>query len=85
MRTTIRIDDELYRSVRRHAVESGRTIGEIIEDAVRQALQPGGGVASAPPPLVTYGRLGVMPGVDLGSNAAVQQTMDEDASLDALR
>jgi Arc/MetJ family transcription regulator len=84
MRTTIRIDDELYRTVRRQAAESGRTVGEIIEDAVRRALQQ----PATPEPLdalPTYGGSGVMPGVDLTSNVAVRDAMDEDAPLDALR
>jgi plasmid stability protein len=84
MRTTIRIDEELYRSVRRRAAESGRTIGEIIEDAVRQALQSGSEVPP-PPPLATYGRLGAMPGIDLASNADLRAAMDENAARDALR
>jgi plasmid stability protein len=84
MRTTIRIDDELYRSVRQRAAASGRTVGEIIEDAVRQALHPAPESPSAPP-LVPHGRGGLVPGVDLTDNAAVREAMDEDEPLDALR
>jgi negative regulator of replication initiation len=84
MRTTIRMDDELYRSVREHAARTGRTVGDVIEDAVRRVLhapredQP-------PPPLPTYGAGGVMSGVDLTSNAAVREAMEDEAPLDALR
>ena len=35
MRTTIRIDDELYRSVKEQAARSGRTVASVLEDAVR--------------------------------------------------
>lgn len=38
-RTTIRIDDELYRAVKEHAARSGRTIGAVIEDAIREAFR----------------------------------------------
>jgi hypothetical protein len=84
MRTTIRIDDELYRTVRRQAAESGRTVGEIIEDAVRRSLQE----PAAPEPLEAlpiFGGSGVMPGIDPTSNVAVRDAMDEDTPLDALR
>ncbi|MFO7531279.1 MAG: ribbon-helix-helix protein, CopG family, partial [Candidatus Limnocylindrales bacterium] len=33
MRTTIRIDDEVYRRVKQVADRSDRTIGQVIEDA----------------------------------------------------
>jgi hypothetical protein len=84
MRTTIRIDDELYRTVREKAARSGRTVGEIIEDAVRQALQRPTPDTS-PTPLPTFRGSGVMPGIDLTSNAALREAMDEDAAADALR
>ena len=84
MRTTIRIDDELYRTVREQAARSGRTVGEIIEDAVRQALQRP--AATRPPePLPTFRGSGVMPGIDLTSNAALREAMDQDTAADAQR
>lgn len=84
MRTTIRIDDELYRTVREQAARSGRTVGEIIEDAVRQALQRPTGTSS-PEPLPTFRGSGVMPGIDLTSNAALREAMDDGTATDALR
>lgn len=86
MRTTITIDDELYRSVKERAVQSGRTIGEIIEDAVRRALDERPTPDNEPlAPLPTYGGTGVLPGVDLTSNAALRDLMDAEESVDALR
>ncbi|MBO0866696.1 MAG: CopG family transcriptional regulator, partial [Mycobacterium sp.] len=38
MRTTIRIDDELYRAVKAKAARSGRTVAAVLEDAVRRGL-----------------------------------------------
>lgn len=84
MRTTIRIDDELYRRVRQRALESGRTVGEVIEDAVRRSLHAEAAAVDHAP-LPTYGGSGVVPGVDLSSNADVREAMDAEASLDALR
>jgi len=38
MRTTLNIDDELMRKVKKHAHDTGRPITRVIEDALRQAL-----------------------------------------------
>jgi plasmid stability protein len=85
MRTTIRIDDELYRQVKAMAARSGRTVAAVLEDAVRRGLSP-----SEPRPASRYvvrpmGRGGLRPGVDLSSNASASEAMDEAASIDALR
>lgn len=84
IRTTIRIDDELYRSVKERAAREGRTIGEIIEDALR--AQSGRVVTDAAiEPLPTYGGSGAGPGVDLADNAALRDLLDADVPPDALR
>ena len=83
MRTTIRIDDEIYRRVKQVADRSDRTIGQVIEDAIQVAFQPprvGASIADLP----VFGGSGVMPGVDLTSNRSIHEAMDEDASLDAM-
>jgi plasmid stability protein len=85
VRTTIRIDDELYRQVKAMAARSGRTVAAVLEDAVRRGLSP-----SEPRPASRYvvrptGRGGLRPGVDLSSNASAAEAMDEAASIDALR
>jgi hypothetical protein len=85
MRTTIRIQDELYRKVKVRAAESGRTLGEVIEDAVRSALLPRASGPSELPRLPTYGSGGTLPGVDISNNAALLDLMEEDLPLDARR
>lgn len=84
MRTTIRIDDELYRTVRERAARSGRSIGEIIEDALRRDLRAEG-PSTPDAALPTFAGTGVCPGVDLASNPAVREAMDDQQPLDALR
>jgi hypothetical protein len=84
MRTTIRIDDGLYRRAKAAAARSGRTVSEVIEDAVRTSLQTRPS-AGEPPDLPVYGGSGTMPGIDLSDGAALRETMDEDESLSALR
>ena len=84
MRTTIRIDDEVYRRVKQVADRSDRTIGQVIEDAIQLAFRPTRSHESVAD-LPVYGGSGVMPGVDLRSNRSVAEAMDEDVSLDAMR
>jgi hypothetical protein len=84
MRTTIRIDDDVYRRVKQVADRSDRTIGQVIEDAIQLAFRP----APTEVPIAAlpvFGGSGVMPGVDLTSNRSVAEAMDEDVPLDALR
>ena len=85
MRTTIRIDDALYRKLKAEAARSGRTIGDLVEDAVRTALAQARRSDDDVRPLPVHGNGGLMPGVDLTNNAAVQDLMDEGTPLDALR
>ena len=85
MRTTVRIDDALYRRVKARAAETGRTVSDVIEDALREALRARPRSGAALPSLPTYGGSGTMPGVDLTSNAALGEVMDEDTGVDALR
>lgn len=86
MRTTIRIDDELYRRVKEHAARTGRTVGEVIGDAlVRTFAEDAGSDDGALEPLITYGGSGVCPGVDLSDSAALRDAMDADEDVDALR
>lgn len=85
MRTTIRIDDELYRRAKASAARRGQTVGELIEDAVRIALRPHPPERRDVPELPVWGGSGVMPGVDLAEPRAVRDLMDERSPGDALR
>lgn len=85
MRTTIRIDDDLYREVKARAARSGRTVAAVLEDAVRSGLIPSQRPARDSYTVRPVGRGGLRPGVDLSSNAVLAEAMDEDLSLDALR
>jgi plasmid stability protein len=85
MRTTIRIDDELYREVKARAARSGRTVAAVLEDAVRRGLAPSERRAGGRYRVRATGTGGLLPGVGLSSNAAVAEVMDDGASVDALR
>lgn len=84
MRTTIRIEDALYREVKSRAARQGRTVGAVLEDAVRIGLSPPDD-GRAPFVITAGGRGGLRPGVDLSSNAAVLEALDDGQPLDALR
>jgi hypothetical protein len=84
VRTTISIDEDLYRRAKAHAARSGRTVSELIEDAVRTSLRARPRDSQIAP-LPTFGGSGVMPGVDLRDKASLRDVMDEGEPLDALR
>lgn len=85
MRTTIRIDDDLYREVKTRAAQSGRTVAAVLEDAVRLGLSPSKHRTEGRYTVRAMGRGGLRPGVDLSSNASTAEAMDEGTSIDALR
>jgi hypothetical protein len=86
VRTTIRIDDALYRAAKAEAARSGQSVSTLIEDAVREALQPRTEGPERPvPDLPVYGGSGLMPGVDLADSAGLRDLMDESDDLDAMR
>lgn len=84
MRTTVSVDDQLLIAAKRRAQERGQTLGQVVEDALRRELSA---PASADPPTVPVfrGRGGLRPGVDLTSNRALREVLDEGLELDTVR
>jgi hypothetical protein len=76
MRTTVSIDDELLKSAKRRAAERGKTLGQVLEDALRRELAA---PAPAERPIVPVfrGGSGPRPGIDLTSNRALHEALDE--------
>ncbi len=77
MRTTLRIPDPLFREAKAQAARTGRTLGSLLEDALRAYL----GRIEAPRPkrkvrLTTYGKGGVRPGVNLDNSAELLDIME---------
>ena len=78
MRTTVNIDEVLLRQARVVAAETGRSLGEVVDDALRTLLamrqrQP----ARQPVVLPTFGGSGLRPGVDLEDGDALEDVMDD--------
>jgi hypothetical protein len=84
VRTTVSISDELLREAKRRARERGQSLGEVIDAALRRdfALPKQRGVRPVVP--VFHGT-GVQPGVDLSSNRALHELLDEDVEFDKRR
>lgn len=77
MRTTVNIDERLLIEVKTMAATSGRTMTEVIEDAIRTFVaRRTAAAASVPPPLATLSGGGLQPGVDLDDNAALLELME---------
>ena len=74
MRTTLNIDDALYRDLKAQAARSGTSVTALVEDAVRVALartqQVSGPGAARDLRLTTVAGRGLRPGVDLSDGAA---------------
>jgi hypothetical protein len=85
MRTTISIHDELLKSAKLRARERGKTLGALVEDALRRELSVDYDSADRPPIPIFRGGNGVRPGVDLTSNRAMYELLDEGVPLEKRR
>lgn len=81
MRTTVRLDDQLLKSAKRLAHDTGTSLTAVIEDALRQILsrravkQPRNRVR-----LTTVSGCGVHPGVVLDDSSALLDFMEQSPS-----
>jgi hypothetical protein len=79
MRTTIRLDDQLFADLKKMAAEEGRSLAAVIEDALRESMARRRAQSDrVPVRLPTFRGNGLMPGVDLDSNALLLDFMDKD-------
>lgn len=77
VRTTLNLDDELMKQVKRKAAETGRTMTEIIEEGLRESLRrarPPGAKSYRLKMVTVKGRL--RPGVDLTDRDALYDLME---------
>ena len=77
MRTTIRLNDNLFAQLKAYAAESGRSLTSVIEDALRSYLtqtKPRTGKERVH--LTTAGGRGVQPGVDLDNTSSLLDLME---------
>jgi hypothetical protein len=77
MRTTIRLEPNLLKQLKRLAIETHRTFTAVIEDAVRETLYRRAQVKTRKPiRLPTFKGTGLQPGVNLDNSAEVLDRMD---------
>jgi hypothetical protein len=81
MRTTVSISDELLDAARRRARETGQTLGAVVESALRRELSVDPPPTDRPTVPVFRGGSGPRPGLDLTSNAALHEALDDDVPL----
>lgn len=85
MRTTVSISDELLAAAKRRARERGQPLGAVIEDALRRELVRDRDRGPRPEVPVFSAGTGPRPGIDLTSNRALHDALDEGLSLDTGR
>lgn len=76
MRTTVNIDDALLQAARERAARSHRSLGDVVDDALRVLLAERPDERRAVE-LPTYGGSGLQPGVDLEDKDALAELLDE--------
>jgi len=77
MRTTIRIEEQLLKEAKLLAIQSGKSLTAVIEDALRESLSRQRSAGQREPVhLVTFSGQGLLPGVDLDDSAALLDIME---------
>ena len=77
MRTTIRLNEALLAETKKLALETGRTLTAVIEEALRGSLaRRKRGTRQSKVRLTTYGSGGLHPGIDLDDSSALLDMMD---------
>jgi hypothetical protein len=85
MRTTVAISDELLAAAKRRARERGQTLGQVVDAALRRELSQTDEPGERPPVPVFHGGTGPRPGIDLTSNRALHEALDEGLEIDSRR
>ncbi len=85
MRTTLSISDELLAAAKRRARGTGQSLGSVIDAALRRELTASNQAGDRPEVPVFRGGSGPRPGVDLTSNRALHELLDESLPLESRR
>ena len=79
MRTTVNVDEHVLAEAKAVAAQTNRSLGSLIDDALRrlfQQMEQSGGRSRVRVP--TGGGSGLRPGVDLEDRLALAELLDED-------
>ncbi|MDP1876107.1 MAG: hypothetical protein Q8M17_00915 [Actinomycetota bacterium] len=85
MRTTMNLNDDLYRRAKALAALRGCSVTSVVEDALRTALMDMEQPTEYRGLPVSKQLGGPLPGVDLDDSRSLQAMLDEGIPLDALR
>jgi Ribbon-helix-helix protein, copG family len=85
MRTTVSISDELLAAAKRRARQRGQSLGAVIENALRRELALDQDDMPRPDVPIFDGGTGPRPGIDLRSNRALHEVLDENSDFNALK
>lgn len=78
MRTTVNIDDELLIAAKQLAARGHRSLGEVVNDALRTLMASPVESRRDPVRLHTYGHGWLRPGVDLDDKESLAELLDAD-------
>lgn len=78
MRTTINLDERLLAAAKERAQEKRITLGELVEESLRQSLTQAEEQDSVPEIPVFKRGTGLRPGVSIDSTADLLDALDED-------
>lgn len=82
MRTTLDLDDQLYRQAKHFAAEHGSTLTSVMEDGLRALFQRKQAIATQKQfKLLVFKGGGPAPGVDLSDNSSLADLMDEERNV----
>jgi hypothetical protein len=76
VRTTITLDDALLIEIKTSAAKTGRTMNQVVNDAIRTGLARADQLQAAPINLPVFHGGQLQPGVDLDDSAALLDLMD---------
>jgi hypothetical protein len=76
MRTTVRIDDDLLKEAKAVALATDRTLTELVEDALREALARRRASATSERVVLPTSKGRPLPGVDLSDSAGLLDIME---------
>ena len=76
MRTTLNLDDELFRALKKRAAETGRTMTQLVDEALREMLERSSdpSVAHDIPWVTVRGK--VRPGIDITDRDSLLEAME---------
>jgi len=78
MRTTIQLDDQVFKEIKKIAAAAGKTLGSVIEEALRETLsRRRQSVEDEPVELPVFEGKGLRPGVDLDDSSSLVDLMEE--------